>query len=109
VQATAELESLLEKPSLTAKELKRLVNLFSGLLDHPLTGSEMMIHEGGFCPFTGRVEMSLFIQGQEGEPDSLELACIISQPLSEGIKWVSEEARTEVRSLPQAVLYHEPH
>ena len=38
-EAASKLEYLLEKPSLTAKELKELVNFFSGLLDHLLIGS----------------------------------------------------------------------
>ena len=38
-EAAVELEHLLEKPSLTAGELKGLVHLFSRLLGHPLTGS----------------------------------------------------------------------
>ena len=50
--------------------------------------------------------MSLLIQGQEGEQDSLQLTRIVSQSLSEGIKRVSEEARKKVRPLPQEVDLH---
>jgi len=38
-EAAANLEHLLEDPSLAPKQLKKLVNLFSRLLGHPLTGS----------------------------------------------------------------------
>ena len=68
-----------------------------------------MTRERGSCPLTGRVDESLADQLQEVEPDSLELAHIISQSISEGIKGVSEEARQKVGPLPKTILYHEPH
>ena len=55
-----------------------------------------MTREGGSCPFTGRVDESLADQIREVEPDSLELARIISKSISEGTKGVSEEARQKV-------------
>ena len=51
MQATAELEHLLEKPYLIAREPKGLVNLFSRLFDHPLTGSADNDSRRGFLSF----------------------------------------------------------
>jgi len=66
-----------------------------------------MTREGGSCPFTGKVDMLLVIRGQAGEPDVLELARIIAQSFSEGIKGVLEEARQMVGPLPKTILCHE--
>jgi len=52
-----------------------------------------MVREGGFCPPSGRVDESIW-NGQ-AEPDTLEVAHIISQSHSEGIRGGSEAARQE--------------
>jgi len=68
-----------------------------------------MTREGGSCPFTGRVDQWLFLQGHAGEPELLELAHIITQSIPKGIEGVSERARQKVGSLPKTILYHGPH
>ena len=108
VQAAAELEHLLEKPYLTARELKRLVDLFSRLLGHPLTGSADNYSPRGFLSFF-REGGYVAVHPGTGEPDSLQLTLIVSQSLSEGIKGVSEEARKKVRPLPQVDLHRKPY
>ena len=52
--------------------------------------------------------MQLYNERREGEPDALELAHIISQSFSEGIKGVSEEARQKVGPLlkPSSTVNH---
>ena len=52
--------------------------------------------------------MQLYNERREGEPDALELAHIISQSFSEGIKGVSEEARQNVGLLlkPSSIVNH---
>jgi len=66
-----------------------------------------MVREGGFCPPSGRVDESMW-NGQ-AEPDTLEVAHIISQSLSEGIRGGSEAAHQEVDPLPQIILFRELH
>ena len=63
-----------------------------------------MSREKGSCPFTGRVDQWLFLQGQAGEPELLELAHIVTQPFSKGIEGVSERACQKVGSLPKTTL-----
>jgi hypothetical protein len=68
---------------------------------------QIMLREDSFCPFTGKEDISL--RGKRAEPDRLEVAHIIGQSFSAGIKGVSEEALLKVGPLPQTILYHEPH
>ena len=74
-EAAEKIEHLLEKYSLTANEMRDLVNLFFfRLLGHTFTVSQILVREEGLCHFTGRADLSLY--SQEAEPDSLEAAYI---------------------------------
>ena len=64
-----------------------------------------MFRETGFCPFTGKTDQSLASMIHGVDSDVMELAHIVSESLSEGIKGVSEEARQEVGPLPQTILH----
>ena len=60
-----------------------------------------MTRENGRCPVSGRVDMDHISEKDDPtKVDSLELAHIISQSISKGIRGGSEEARQKVRTLP---------
>ena len=60
-----------------------------------------MTRENGRCPVSGRVD-GKYISEQDDPTklDRLELARIISQSISKGIRGGSEEARQKVQTLP---------